>query len=410
MQSIALAGAQPNNPAFDNGPAISAALAASPAALVPPGVWAVRTPVVMPPGTRLVGERSVSILHMTETGAAMEQRGMLEPGDGCVIASLTLDGGNSLSPKSRFNSYCVKLAAAEVRVEDCVFQNTRRAAVQATAMAQQCAVVRSLFNRGVAASTTILVEGAYGLLIDACDLTGNPSNFGVYLVDGAEHCTISRCTVFNTPQLNAGVRSLEMVGITRTCRQITVRDCTIEGTGDNGISVTGSRCMIVNNRVTGCWHSGICVYGSQNAVFQNLCIGNGRRFEADGTSWGNFTINPAFGGEGRGNTLMGNIAMEGPASHGLRLLKASYGLWEAGKVWPASNPYCRSQGSVYLLTSGSTTGTTPPTHTSGAVSDGACVWHYLFPLPEAAHSPSMNNVWDEMRASQHRISNAPFMA
>lgn len=410
MRSIAFANARPGDPAFDNGPAIGAALAASPVVLVPPGVWAVRTPVVMPPGTRLVGERGVSVLHMTETGAAMEQRGMLEPGDGCVIASLTLDGGNSLSPKSRFNSYCVKMAAAEAVVEDCVFQNTRRAAVQATTASQECRVLRSLFNRGVAASTTILVNGAKGLLIDDCDLTGNPSDFGVYLTDSAKRCTISRCTAFNTPQLDLGIRSLEMVGITRTCQQITVKDCTIEGTGDNGISVTGTRCLIVNNRVTGCWHSGICIYGSQNGVFQNICIGNGRRFEADSTNWGNFTINPAFGGEGRRNTLVSNIAIDGPASHGLRLLGHSYGIWEASKAWPASNPYCRHGSNVYLLASGTTTGTTPPTHTSGSASDGGCVWQYLFPLPAVSHDASMENVWNEMRSFQHRVSNAPFMA
>lgn len=51
------------------------------------------------------------------------------------------------------------------------------------------------------------------------------------------------------------------------------------------------------------------------------------------------------------------------------------------KTWAAStafgnNSYCFYNGNYYTTTTGGTTGATPPTHTSGSVSDGALTWTY----------------------------------
>jgi hypothetical protein len=51
------------------------------------------------------------------------------------------------------------------------------------------------------------------------------------------------------------------------------------------------------------------------------------------------------------------------------------------KTWQAStafgtNSYCSYNGNYYTTTAGGTTGGTPPTHTSGSVSDGALTWTY----------------------------------
>lgn len=51
------------------------------------------------------------------------------------------------------------------------------------------------------------------------------------------------------------------------------------------------------------------------------------------------------------------------------------------KTWAASeafgnNSYCSYNGNYYTTTTGGTTGATPPTHTSGSVSDGSLTWTY----------------------------------
>lgn len=49
--------------------------------------------------------------------------------------------------------------------------------------------------------------------------------------------------------------------------------------------------------------------------------------------------------------------------------------WVSGNSAAASS-YCSYDGNIYFTTAGGTNGATPPTHTGGAVSDGAVVWNY----------------------------------
>lgn len=50
-------------------------------------------------------------------------------------------------------------------------------------------------------------------------------------------------------------------------------------------------------------------------------------------------------------------------------------VWIASTSW-AGHSYCSYNGNTYAKTAGTSTGTTPPTHTSGAVSDGGITWTY----------------------------------
>lgn len=55
--------------------------------------------------------------------------------------------------------------------------------------------------------------------------------------------------------------------------------------------------------------------------------------------------------------------------------------WIKPKTWLSStsfvaNSYCFYNGNYYVTSTGGTTGSTPPTHTSGSVSDGGVTWTY----------------------------------
>lgn len=50
--------------------------------------------------------------------------------------------------------------------------------------------------------------------------------------------------------------------------------------------------------------------------------------------------------------------------------------WSTGYAFVAGT-YCSYSGIIYYTTAGGTTGATPPTHTSGSVSDGGVTWTYV---------------------------------
>lgn len=92
-----------------------------------------------------------------------------------------------------------------------------------------------------------------------------------------------------------------------------------------------------------------------------------RRFRVSGMQDNKFTINPPPGTAEAGQYL----AFEYQSLNWIRPP-----LWAAVTSFGA-NSYCFNDGNFYTTTSGGTTGSTPPTHLSGSVSDGGVTWAYF---------------------------------
>jgi parallel beta-helix repeat protein len=102
-----------------------------------------------------------------------------------------------------------------------------------------------------------------------------------------------------------------------------------EGTGDNGISITGYRNTVTGNICNGNYHTGIYVYGNSNTVTGNVCLNNNQRFLVDGSqSFGGILVTPSFGGSGYDNTITGNVCIDDQATptqaYGVRFTPPSY--------------------------------------------------------------------------------------
>jgi hypothetical protein len=89
------------------------------------------------------------------------------------------------------------------------------------------------------------------------------------------------------------------------------------------------------------------------------------------------------------------ILKSNPASgqtEGWRVTTGGYGAataWANGQTIAGTYQVRKNGGNVYLAASTGTTGATPPTHTSGTVSDGGVNWTYLGPLAALTAKPNL---------------------
>ncbi len=267
-----------------------------------------------------------------------------------------------------------------------------------------------------AGSTNVRVKGGltsnsglHGVQIDGAATTRNVVTgrtfdsgvgFGVILTGGANKNEVT----FNKTYSNG----IELIGVTYQCWGNRIIGNHAEGAGDNGISITGYDNLVVGNTCRNNAHNGICLYGSNNVCSGNSCKNNGQRYLTDSSSWAGIMINPGFGGAGYHNTVTGNVCSDDQSSPtqawGTLCTSASYTLWAAGA---ASAPYTYYGTKVYAAASSGTNGATPPTHTSGTVSDGGVSWTYLFGLnPPSLNLGAANNSISGNACTGNRVANA----
>ena len=99
-------------------------------------------------------------------------------------------------------------------------------------------------------------------------------------------------------------------------------------------------------------------FGLNTAVYQ--------RFQIKGLSNNELLIYPTPGATNNGNVIVFQYIAD-------RSVKPK--TWTTSTAFTA-NAYCFYNGNYYQTTAGGTTGATPPTHTSGSVSDGGVTWTY----------------------------------
>jgi hypothetical protein len=73
----------------------------------------------------------------------------------------------------------------------------------------------------------------------------------------------------------------------------------------------------------------------------------------------------------------GQFVMEESSVNGYVLYDMGPGVWESGQVITAASVQRTYNGNLYSSTGAGTTGATPPTHGSGAVTDGGVSWTYV---------------------------------
>ena len=192
--------------------------------------------------------------------------------------------------------------------------------------------------------------------------------FGVYVAGNSDRNTIA----YNKTSDN----TLELIGIAVGSDHNIVEGNHAQGCGDNGISITSNYNIVANNHCYSNDLSGIHLYGSFNNCTGNVCL---RNDQAESNRAG-ISVQPAFGGSGQNNLIVGNIIDDDQTSptqnQGIRILSTSYTAWAAGQSITTGD-YRTNGIRIYKASNSGTTGATAPTHTTGSVSDGAVTWEHI---------------------------------
>lgn len=216
--------------------------------------------------------------------------------------------------------------------------------------------------------------GSYNDITDN-DVTGG-LGFGIHLDDAAHDNSVgfNRCTL----------SGLELIGSTYSCYRNQIIGNHAEGTGDNGISVTGYNTVIAGNECVANANSGIHCYGSFNTVTGNVCLNNNQsRLTAPTNTFAGIDLGASWGGLGSYNTVAGNTCDDNQATatqeYGIAQTAGFYPAWAAGIS--LTYPYISVGLNIYKRVAGATvvpaTGAAAPSHTAGDVNDGTITWRFV---------------------------------
>jgi parallel beta-helix repeat protein len=318
--------------------------------------------ISLPAGTEITGKGRPTLKFVGGISGA----GLGTAGDGVLLRDLIIDGDKA--SKGYSNHWSIELAHSGAVVENVHVRETKVRGIRITGN-------KNKVSGGSVTTTSgpgISIFSGWGNTINDVDLSGN-NGFGIHLDGGAYDNKIDGAFCFGN--------GLELIGLTFSCYRNRISACHAEGTGDNGFSLTGYEnvlmgCVALRNR-----HSGIYLYGSRNTISNNLCRDNGQRALIDGTKWAGMMVVPGWGGLGTDNTVVGNSFIDTQATpsqaYGIRVGTHAYYTW-APNVAKALNAYVAYGNNIYkAVTAAGTTGALPPTHTTGAVSDGGVTWTWI---------------------------------
>jgi hypothetical protein len=361
----------------DDTSAINAALSANKAVYLPFGTYKTTNAITLPQDTTLIGFGNPTIHYYgTATNIGVVQTG----GTGAQLIGLTIDGGAANSPVTPFATQAVLVQHDNFYGEGLRINSYRNIGIyllNVTGCTLRRIKVPVLTAPGirVANSTLCTVDD-----VDTTTPSGTGNNFGVYVSDGTNRSIFRNIRCYNDNTV--ATRTLELLGMTYPCWGNRVEGCHAEGTGDNGISITGYCNTIVGNVSKGNYNGGIGIYGRNNAVVGNMCWNNS---QSGAGNFANIYLSPSFGGEAKDNAIIGNTCLDDQVSPtakaAVQAYANQYNVWQASHSWSSSNRYCYNGSNVYAalsLSGTSTTGTTAPTHTSGTVNDGGIDWTFLF--------------------------------
>jgi hypothetical protein len=123
-------------------------------------------------------------------------------------------------------------------------------------------------------------------------------------------------------------------------------------------------------------------FGLNTAIYQ--------RFQIRGLSSNELLIVPTPGATNNGNIIIFEYIADRSVRPRTWVTNTSF----------AANSYCFYNGNYYQTTAGGVTGATPPTHTSGSVSDGAVTWTYYSGIYNQFLADTDVSVFDEKTLEQ----------
>ena len=238
---------------------------------------------------------------------------------------------------------------------------------------------------------------SHGVEIDGATTHGNTvqngsthdgTGFGIHMGNSTY-----QNVVFNNRSTSDSGKSLELVGLTQGCYENKIMGNHVENVNDTGISITGYLNTIVGNTCLNCAGNGIHIYGERNTVVGNVVRNNARGYAGNALWRSGIAIQAGFGGSGQSNVVMGNTCDDDQATktqqYGVWIGPHSYEAWYQ-KTWEPER-YVTNNGNIYQTIMGGASGSTPPTHTSGTVSDGGVDWKYIR-TPKLGLAPSRNQI------------------
>jgi parallel beta-helix repeat protein len=327
-----------------------------------PSFYKLTGTISLPAGAELVGHGTPTFKFVGPMSNAL----FGTAGDGVVLRDITIDGDKA--SKSFGNVWGLGLAHSNAVIENVRIRECKTRGLYITGSKNRVHGGSITTTNGPGSQ----IIGGWGNILADIDLSGN-AGFGCHVDGGANENKLDGLYCFNS--------GLELVGLTYSCYNNRITSCHAEGTGDNGFSLTGYENTLMGCTALNCRHSGIYLYGSRNTISNNVCRDNGQRYLIDGTKWAGMMVVPAWGGLGSDNVVVGNTFIDTQAvatqAYGIHVGKHAYYLWTASSA-KTLNSYVVHGNNIYkAVTAAGTTGTTPPTHTSGAVSDGGVTWTWL---------------------------------
>lgn len=215
-------------------------------------------------------------------------------------------------------------------------------------------------------------SGNYGITIDGYECLDN-LGMGIKGRNGAHDCVITnaKCTS----------NGLELIGLTYTVYGFKIALCHAEGTGDNGVSITGKRCILTAITARGNQNNGVWIYGDYNNI-NGVTVSNN---DQAGSGFVGFGIGGGYGGAGSYNTARGIIAFDDQGTptqqYGWTLSGNNYTAYDNGTAYSAGE-YRTNANKCYVSTTSISAGAGAPTHTSGTVGG----WLYIFTTTTSFHA------------------------
>lgn len=207
----------------------------------------------------------------------------------------------------------------------------------------------------------------------------NIAGFGVFHELGASYNTtrevkkymdpdmVTAWQTANRPELENGQLGIEAYATTYGCEYNVAGYVHSSKSGDAGVTFSGSNNKLLAGLMEDGAASGVGIAGNDNYVAGVISQRNKT----------GFVFTPSFGGTSKRNKVVACLARDNE-TYGFNAEDNGLRLWVSGASYESATNFCYYGLNTYKVTlQTSVFGTTPPTHTSGTVSDGVNLWEYI---------------------------------
>lgn len=223
-------------------------------------------------------------------------------------------------------------------------------------------------NSGIEVAET----GTYGNVIQNYTAKDNVG-MGIRVSNGAHYNQLDN--------INCQSNGLELIGMTYDCYGNNISNVIAQGTGDNGVSITGYNNGLVNITAFSNANNGLGLYGSNNRC-TNISASNNNQ---SGSGFSGIAIAAGYGGAASGNLLDTLHTYDDQSvhtqTHGAVLGAGSYAAFNSGTTY-AVRSFISNASKCYVSTTTIASGGAAPTHTSGTVGG----WKYIFTTTTSFHA------------------------